>query len=143
MLEKQLRLDWVVTEASTAEEVVDLYADDLPGGGADGGRDSFHSGGHREQFDLLVLDENFGEGLMLDAGGARAPRRGRRRADHRVLWRVLEYGVDMSGRGGDLAHRRLREIGATAWPKPFPGLDGSLSGRRQILRFSSAASAPV
>ena len=54
-------------------------------------------------------------------------------------------GVDMSvGRGGDPAHRRLREIGATAWPKPFPDFrDGSLQRElRQILRFSSAASAP-
>ena len=42
------------------------------------------------------------------------------------------------------AHRRLREIGATAWPKPFPDFrDGSLQRElRQILRFSSAASAP-
>ena len=42
------------------------------------------------------------------------------------------------------AHRRLREIGATAWPKPFPDFrDGSLQRElRRALRFSSAASAP-
>ena len=76
MLEKQLRLDWVVTEASTAEEVVDLCTwMTFPEGSADGGRDSpFHSGGHREQFDLLVLDENFGEGLMLGSSAARVLR---------------------------------------------------------------------
>ena len=149
VLEKQLRLDWVVTEASTAEEVVDLCTRmTFPEGSADGGgRDSpFHSGGHREQFDLLVLDENFGEGLMLGTSAARVLRAAG--VDAPIIVCSGEFstsGVDMSvGRGGDPAHRRLREIGATAWPKPFPDFrDGSLQRElRRALRFSSAASAP-